>query len=142
MAKAIGMADGNYSNFLAGKRGIGSESTCLLLKYTAMSPRQAVAAFSKAVLSASILQLQENGSVLKFDNNGWVAKEGSTLDPNGTTSITSTSDAQREAVNNLLAVLPELDELTRQAVVGSIAKAYPNHLGTTPPNGQRFNRRR
>jgi hypothetical protein len=54
----------------------------------------------------------------------------------------STSDAQREAVNNLLAVLAELDELTRQAVVGSIAKAYPNHLGTTPPNGQRFNRRR
>jgi hypothetical protein len=29
MAAAIGMRDGNYSAFLNGKRGIGSEATCL-----------------------------------------------------------------------------------------------------------------
>jgi hypothetical protein len=63
-------------------------------------------------------------------------------DPNGTTSITGTSDVQREAVENLLSVLAELDELTTQAIVGSIAKAFPNPNGTTPPNGQRFSRRR
>jgi hypothetical protein len=79
---------------------------------------------------------------LRFDNPGWVPKEGSTLDPNGSAAITGTSDAQREAVNNLLAVLAELDELTRQAVVGSIAKAYPNPNGITAPNGQRFSSRR
>jgi hypothetical protein len=48
------MSDGNYSAFLAGRKGIGSEATCLLLKYTALSPRQAVGAFSKPVFSASM----------------------------------------------------------------------------------------
>jgi hypothetical protein len=142
MAKAVGLSDGNYSAFLAGRKGIGSEATCLLLKYTALSPRQAVAAFSKPVFSASVLHLQERGKHLRFNNPGRVAREGATDDPNGTTDITGTSDAQREAVENLLSVLAELDELTRQAVVGSIQKAYPNPLGITPHNGQRFSRRR
>jgi hypothetical protein len=142
MAKAVGMSDGNYSAFLAGRKGIGSEATCLLLKYTALSPRQAVAAFSKPVFSASVLHLQERGKHLRFNNPGWVPQEGSTQDPHGTTPITGTSDAQREAVENLLSVLAELDELTRQAVVGSIQKAYTNPLGITPHNGQRVSRKR
>jgi hypothetical protein len=140
MSKAVGMSDGNYSAFLAGRKGIGSEATCLLLKYTALSPRQAVAAFSKPVFSASVLHLQERGRKLHFDNNGW--KPGLGGDPNDTTDITNTPDVRREAVENLLAVLAVLDELTRQAVVGSIQKAYPNPNGTTAPNGQRFSRKR
>jgi transcriptional regulator with XRE-family HTH domain len=142
LARAIGIAESNYSSFLAGRTGIGSEATCLLLKYTAMNPRQALAAFSKPTFSASVLHLQERGKPLRFDNNGWTPKEGGIDDPNGTTDITGTSDAQRQAVENLLSVLAELDELTRQAVVGSIAKAYPNPYGTTAPNGQRFSRKR
>jgi hypothetical protein len=142
MAKAIGVNAANYSSFLSGRTGMGSEAVCHLLKFTAMSQRQAVAAFSKPVFSASITHFQERGKHLKFDNPGRIAREGATDDPKGTTSITSTSDVRREAVENLLAVLAALDELTRQAVVGSIAKAYPNPLGTTPPNEQRFSRKR
>jgi transcriptional regulator with XRE-family HTH domain len=143
MSKAVGMSDGNYSAFLAGRRGLSAESTCLLLKYTAMNPRQAIATFSKPVFSASIISLQENGRKLHVNNSGWKPEVGnSAIDPINSTDITGTSDVQREAVQNLLAVLAALDELTRQAVVGSIAKAYPNPYGTTAPNGQRFSRKR
>jgi hypothetical protein len=95
MPRAIGMAESNYSAFLAGKTGIGSEATCLLLKYTAMNSRQAIATFSKPVFSASVLHLQKQGKHLRFNNPGWVAREGGTDDPNGTTSITGTSYEQR-----------------------------------------------
>jgi hypothetical protein len=143
MERAIGVAESNYSFFLAGRTGIGSEATALLLKYTAMTQRQAVAAFSKPVFSAKVLSLQENGKKLHFDNNGWKPEVGnSAIDPVNSTDITGTRDIQREAVNNLLAVLAELDEMARVAVLGSIAKAYPNPLGITPNNGQRFSRRR
>jgi len=54
----------------------------------------------------------------------------------------SAAPVMPSAVNNLLAILAALDELKRQDVVGSIAKAYPNPNGTTVPNGQRFSRRR
>jgi hypothetical protein len=93
MAKAVGMTDRNYSTFLSGNKGIGSDTTCLSLKYTAMSPRQAIAVFSKPVFSASILNLQEKDRRLKFTNPGRVATEGATDDPDG--SITGASDAQR-----------------------------------------------
>jgi hypothetical protein len=43
MASAMGIPHGNYSAFLANKRGIGSEVTCLLLKYTNMPKQQAIA---------------------------------------------------------------------------------------------------
>ena len=140
MANAIGMADGNYSNFLAGKRGIGADSVCALLKFTKMPRAQAVAKFSKPVRSGWIMELQECGKALHFSNDGWKPREGGKDDPNGSTSITTTSKAQRESVQNLLAVLAALDEVTRKAVVGEIAKAYPNPLGITVNNGQRFSR--
>jgi transcriptional regulator with XRE-family HTH domain len=104
IAEAIGMADSNYSAFLSGRKGIGSESTCLLLQFTAMPRRQAVARFSNPIRSSRIMELQENGKPLRFDNPGWTPREGGTDHPNGTTSITSTSKAQRESVQNLLAV--------------------------------------
>jgi hypothetical protein len=142
MAKAVGLSDGNYSAFLSGRKGIGSEATCLVLKYTALSPRRAVVCIFQTSLLASVLHLQERGRHLNFINPGRVSREGATDDPNGTTDITTTSDAQRQAVDNLLAVLAELDEMARVAVLGSIAKAYPNPLGITPHNGQRFSRKR
>jgi hypothetical protein len=142
MAQAIGTEAANYSAFLNGKRGLAAESVCALLKFTGMTHRQAIAAFSEPVRSSKILRLQEQGKRLKFDNSGWIAKEGSTDDPNGTTDISSTSDAQRRAVDNLLSVLAELDEMARVAALNAIQKAYPNPNGTTAPNGQRFSRRR
>src|SRR5258708_39864102 len=71
MAKAIGMQDGNYSAFLSGRKGIGSEATCLLLQLTAMPRRQAVAKFSNFLRSSRIMELQECGQPLRFDNAGW-----------------------------------------------------------------------
>src|SRR6202011_1084812 len=102
MARAIGVNAANYSSFLSGRTGIGSEAVCRLLEFTAMTQRQAVAAFSKPVFSASVVHLQERGRKLHFSNPGRVAREGASDDPNGTGSITGTSDAQREAVENLL----------------------------------------
>jgi transcriptional regulator with XRE-family HTH domain len=142
MARAIGVDGSNYSSFLAGRTGINSEAVCRLLKYTSLTQRQAIATFSKPTFSAKILNLQERGQHLRFSNPGWVPQEGSAQDPNATTDITGTSDVQREAVENLLAVIAQLDELTRQAVVGSIQKAYPNPYGTTAPTSQRFSRKR
>jgi transcriptional regulator with XRE-family HTH domain len=81
LARAVGMAAGNYSDFLSGKKGIGAEATALLLRYTGMSQRQAVAAFSKPVFSAKILNLQEKGQPLHFDISSWVPSENSTDDP-------------------------------------------------------------
>jgi len=95
MSKAVGMSDGNYSAFLAGNKGIGSEATCLLLKYTALSPQKAIATFSKPIFSAKILNLQENGRKLRFDNGGWTPKEGGADDPNGTRDISGSCDAKR-----------------------------------------------
>jgi hypothetical protein len=43
MAKAVGMTEANYSQFLRKKRGLSAESTCLLLKFTNMPKQQAVA---------------------------------------------------------------------------------------------------
>jgi hypothetical protein len=64
------MADGNYSNYLAGKRGIGSEATCLLLQLTNMPVQQAVAKFTKPALTSKIKLLQENGrAMMRFDAN-------------------------------------------------------------------------
>jgi transcriptional regulator with XRE-family HTH domain len=81
MAAAIGMADGNYSQFLRDRRGIGAEATCLLLKYTNMPRQQAVAAFSKPSRSSRIMELQEKGRRMHLDDGGgWVP--GRTSDPN------------------------------------------------------------
>jgi hypothetical protein len=75
MAKEIGMADGNYSGFLSRKKGIGAEATCLLLKFTAMSKREAVAKFSKPAPTGTIMLLQEQGRRMTFDgkdDGSWV----------------------------------------------------------------------
>jgi transcriptional regulator with XRE-family HTH domain len=76
MAEALGMADSNYSAFLSGRKGIGSESTCLLLQLTALPRRQAVARFSMPVRSSRIMELQEKGEAMYFDNSGWTAHRG------------------------------------------------------------------
>lgn len=91
-----------------------------------MTQRQAVAACSKPVFSASIAHFQERGKPLRFNNPGWKPEVGnSAADPVNSTDITSTRDAQRQAVDNLLAVLAELDEMARVAVLGSMLRRIP-----------------
>jgi hypothetical protein len=118
MAAAIGMRDGNYS---------------LLLKYTNTPRQQAVATFSKPTRSSRIMELQENGKALRFDNSGWVPREGGTDDPNGTTDITSTTDAITSQLAGLVSVFKGLDYVTRKNVLDSFKKAHAaaNSIPTT-----------
>jgi hypothetical protein len=111
MATAIGMADGNYSAFLSGRKGNGAEATCLLLKFIAMSKREGIAKFSKPAPTSKILHLQRSSAmnpevdtqyppqqndIRKMrlaTNDGWVAQEGSTDDPVNSTTIDNAPDA-------------------------------------------------
>ena len=133
VANALNMPTGNYSSFLSGKRGIGADSVCALLKFTSMSRDQAIATFSKPVFSSQILQLQERGKATHFDNSGWVAQEGGSGDPLGTTDITDTNDA----VTKLVGVFGSLPYLTRQAVVDQLTRSH----AALPPTNQKFQRK-
>jgi hypothetical protein len=73
MANAIGITDGNYSCFLKRRRGLSTESTCLLLQFVNMPVQEVVAKFCKSTLSSKILRLQENGKQMRLSNDGWVA---------------------------------------------------------------------
>jgi transcriptional regulator with XRE-family HTH domain len=140
LARAVGMSAGNYSDFLSGKKGIGAEATALLLKYTAMTQRQAVATFSKPVFSAKILNLQEKGQPLHFDNSGWVPSENSTDDPaRSGTNITSTPRAKTQQVADLTAVFQALDYVTRKNVIDAFIVAHA--ASNTLPTKQQFRKR-
>jgi hypothetical protein len=83
--------------------------------------------------SSKILHLQSNG--------GWLPREGSTDDPNGTTDITDTTDAQKASIASLLDVFNNLNSLTRQTLIDSLTKAHANAAGTTPATTQKFRKR-
>jgi len=142
MAKAVGMEPSNYNAFLQGRKGLGAEATCLLLKFTAMTKGQAITAFSKPVLAGQILQLQERGKALTLDNSGWIAQEGNAAaDPNNSGSdITSTPKAITKQVADLVSVFQQLDYVTRKSVIDSFVKAPA--AANTLPTSQRFNRKR
>lgn len=91
-----------------------------------MSPREAVAAFSKPVFSASIINLQENGQRLRFDNSGWLAQEGnSAADPSRSgTDITTTPRARTDQVADLTSVFQDLDYVTRKTVIDAFIAAH------------------
>jgi hypothetical protein len=85
------------------------------------------------------MEPQECGKALRFDNSGWVA--GSTADPLGSTDITNTKKAvTATSIADLVALLGQLDNVTRKTVIDEIIEAYPNANGTTPASGQRFSR--
>jgi transcriptional regulator with XRE-family HTH domain len=148
LASAIGMSDGNYSNFLAGKKGLGAEATCLLLKFTNMSVRQAIATFSKPVPTSRIMELQEQGRHLQLDNSGWtpgVGDRAQGADPNGSTPMDATPDADTGYNQNDVDLLKGLLGMNRQAIrkiKGYLqtldVRAKVNRDGTTAPNNQRF----
>jgi hypothetical protein len=136
MARAIGMTEANYSQFLNKKRGLSAESTCLLLKFINMPRQQAIATFTKPILSSQILQLQERGKPMTFSNDGWVPQEGSNSDPNDHGDITTTPSAVTATVADLTSVFQTLDHLTRKAVIDSFVKAHA--AANSIPTGQKF----
>jgi hypothetical protein len=75
----------------------------LSMKYTAMIARQAIAVLSKPVFSSFYPQpSRKKVGIWSSIIAGRVATEGATDDSDG--SITGTSDAQHEAVENLLGI--------------------------------------
>jgi transcriptional regulator with XRE-family HTH domain len=141
MAKAIGMSEANYSQFLRKKRGLSAESTCLLLKFTNLTKQQAIAQLRKPTLTSSICMLQEKGKkITGFDNSGWTAQEGSNSDPNNHGDISSTPDAVTARVADLVSVFKTLDHLTRQSVIDAFVRAHAT--ANTVPTSQKFGRQK
>jgi transcriptional regulator with XRE-family HTH domain len=140
LAAALNMEEGNYSGFLKGKRGISAEATYSLLEYIKLPKRNAIAKLNKPALSSRILQLQEQGKAMKFDNSGWVPQEGSNSDPNNHGDITTTPDAVKATVADLTSVFQTLDHLTRQAVIDSFVKAHAS--ANSIPTSQKFSRKK
>jgi hypothetical protein len=143
VAKALGMADGNYSSFLSGKRGIGSEATCLLLRFTNMSVQQAIAKFTKPALTSKITQFQEQGRAMRFDANdddgAWVPGL-SGKDPN------ELGNSIDDPTNDTLDTLRYARAIHRKAISAIndyINQAKVNRLGSTPvpADSQKFGRR-
>jgi transcriptional regulator with XRE-family HTH domain len=141
MAKALGMADGNYSAFLAGKRGIGSEATCLLLKFTNMPVRQAVAKFNKPALSSKITKFQQQGRAMGFDSNddgAWVPGL-SGREPSDSVGIADPTDDTLDTLRYARAI----HRKAISAINDFINQAKINRQGSTPvpTDGQKFSRR-
>jgi transcriptional regulator with XRE-family HTH domain len=136
LAAALNMEAGNYSGFLKGTRGISAEATCRLLEFITLPKRNAIAKLNKPVLSSRILALQERGKSMTFDNSGWVAQEGGTSDPNDHGDITTTPDAVKTTVADLVSVFQTLDYLTRKSVIDSFLKAHA--AANTIPTNQKF----
>jgi transcriptional regulator with XRE-family HTH domain len=135
MANAIGLAHGNYSEFLNGKRGIGSESVCALLKFTNMPRAQAIAIFSEPVPTSKITLLQEQGRRMQLDDDGGGWLPGRDPDPSDAgNSIDDPDDDSLDALRRARAIHVK----AIGAVDKYLAKARPNPNGTTPPSGQTF----
>jgi transcriptional regulator with XRE-family HTH domain len=149
MAKAIGMSEANYSQFLRKKRGLSAESTCLLLKFTNMPKQLAVAKLTQSFITSQIMLLQQNGGRISLDRNdgAWVPGLSGT-DPNDSGSINDTPDADTSGPiwdQDLIDTLRETRGYHRQAVKqinAYIAKAQAN-AGIVTPSGvsQKFSKR-
>jgi transcriptional regulator with XRE-family HTH domain len=136
LAAALNMDAGNYSGFLKGTRGISAETTCTLLEYINLPKRNAIAKLNKPVLSSLVLALQERSKSITFDNSGWVAQKGGTFVPNDHGDITTTPDAVKTTVADLVSVFQTVDYLTRKCVIDSFVKAHA--AANTIPTNQRF----
>jgi hypothetical protein len=150
MASAIGLEAGNYSAFLAGKKGIGSEATCRLLKFVALPKREAIATFSAPVRSSKILELQEKGyRRTHFDDSGSWVPGLSGIDPAGTTGIDDTPDADElpehdHYLDETIDTLRQVRQIHRSAikVINQFIQSSKVNQGSTAPTGQKFSNRR
>jgi transcriptional regulator with XRE-family HTH domain len=143
MAKKLGMADGNYSNFLSGKRGLGAKATCLLLQVMDLPMRQAIATFTKPALTSKITQFQEQGRAMRFDGNdddGAWCPGLSGKDPGESAGNID------DPTNDTLDTLRYARAIHRKAISAIndyINQAKVNRLGSTPvpADPQKFGRR-
>jgi hypothetical protein len=95
---------------------------------------------NKPVRSSRILELQERGEPMTFDNSGWTPREGGTDDPVNSTDIASTGRASTATVADPVSAFQTLDYLTRQSVFDSFVRAHA--VANTIPTDQTFSRKR
>jgi len=148
MAKAVGMADGNYSAFLNGRKGISAQATCLLLKYTGMTRPQAIAAFSKPVRSSKVMQLQEQGRRMRFDNDGFVPglsgqdpnDAGNTIDDTPDADTSMTVEATVATLRQVRSIHRNIIKSINNFIANADVRSRINRDGPTSVNiNQRFN---
>src|ERR1700730_8074034 len=143
MAKAIGMEASNYNSCLQGRKGLGAESTCLLLRFIAMPKREVIAKFSKPIPSSKIVNLQVQGtSTMRLDNDGYVPGQ-SGVDPVSSGSIDNTPDADVSSNDALIGVLRQVRSIHRKVVraISEYILQSKVNQGSTDPTNQRFSTR-
>ena len=101
IARHCGIDEGNFSNAIAGKRGISADSVIRLHTLFNLSKPDVLALFTKPALSSHIMRLQERGKPIRLANDGWVSREGGQDDPSNTTDITETRKASRNICEHL-----------------------------------------
>jgi hypothetical protein len=151
MAKAIGMTEANYSQFLRKKRGLSAESTCLSLKVINLSKQQAIAKFTQSPITSKVMLLQEKGLCMRFDNDGWYPGAdgaGAGQDPNDGRTIDDAPDAVTSGPvwdQNLIDVLRETRGYHRAAceAINQYINAVKASAGMVTPTSvqQKFSRR-
>jgi hypothetical protein len=143
LGKAISVNESNYCAFLAGKRGVSANSTCMLLKYMNMTASDVVATLSRNTLSSKITSLQVKGKHMKLSNDGWVPGQ-SGVDINTGVGQSIAVPPLPHNAHDCLAVTVEmlngLNDLHRQAIsaISAFIQQAKINQGTTAPNDQRF----
>jgi transcriptional regulator with XRE-family HTH domain len=111
LAKWLKVEESHLSKFLSGKANLNSECTLALVRLMGMNRAQLEAKFSKPQ-RATITHFQEKGRPMKLSNDGWVAREGSTDDPNNTSDISNTWKKGGEpSGDDIIDVLREVQNL-------------------------------
>ena len=72
ITRHCGIDEGNFSNAIAGKRGISADSVIRLHTIFNLSKKDVLALFTKPALSSRIMKLQEVGQPMRLSNDGWV----------------------------------------------------------------------
>jgi transcriptional regulator with XRE-family HTH domain len=142
VAKKLCVADGNYSSFLAGKRGLSAEATCSLLQVVNLPVRQAIATFNRPTVTSKITQFQQQGRAMRFDSNdddgAWVPGL-SGRDPSDSVGIADPTDDTLDTLRYARAI----HRKAISAINDFINQAKINRQGSTPvpDNAQKFGRR-
>jgi hypothetical protein len=148
IANACNIGEGNFSQALAGKRGLSADSVLKLHKLLALPANQVIAKFHDPARSSQITHFQTLGKSMELDNFGWtpgVGDRAQGADPNGSTPIDDTPDADTGYNRADVDLLKGLLGMNRQAIrkiKGYLqtldVRAKVNRDGTTAPNNQRF----
>jgi hypothetical protein len=146
IARHCQIDEANFSAALNGRRGLSVDGILRLHTLLNTPRNQVMAKFGKSCPTSRILHFQDRQSNMQLANDGWLPREGSTHDPDGTEDITQISDAASnngydEATTRLLKQVRSLHRQAIKTINAALNKARPNPTGVTDPNGQRFSTR-